>query len=97
MFRQYQSPTVQAAIVIFSLGTFLARSKVTYPDHFPNQGPCSEMISANSLVYFAKDVSSVVWFYAFKVRLGESPFVEYAVEDGVSNYSLLYLLSFFWI
>ena len=97
MFRQYQSPTVQAAIVIFSLGTLLARSKVTYPDHFPNQGPCSEMISANSLVYFAKDVSSVIWFYAFKVRLGESPFVEYAVEDGESNYSLLYLLSFFWI
>ena len=55
------------------------------------------MISANSLVYFAKDVSSVVWFYAFKVRLGESPFVEYAIEDGESNYSLLYLLSFFWI
>ena len=97
MVRQYQSPIVQATIVIFSLGTLLAWSKVTYHDHFPNQGPCFKMIFANSHVYFVKDVCSVVWFYAFEVRLGESPFVEYAVEDGESNYSLLYLLSFFWI
>lgn len=108
----YANGHSDVTIVIFSLSTLLAPitsldklvcflahcwPKVTYPNHFLDQGPCFEMISANSPVYFAEDVSGFVSFYAFEVRLEEYPFLEYAIKDGESNCSLLYLLSFFWI
>ena len=62
-----------------------------------DEGLCPRVISADSPMYFFKDVPGFFLFNTSQIRLGVASFVEFVIQYRKSGGSSPYLFSFLWI